>query len=582
MNILKRISAIFVNAGIDSKKFAVIFILSFSGSFMMLFYTPLDIYLNNPTVFVVGWRLLLPHMLVFFALGLSLMVIALIILCVLLKVLLGDRFTDILLLGVLGGLLSAYVQTLFLNSGMIAEAGASPSYSAFTPANIINLVIWAVIALLPIGVWVCMKAAKKNFKVNKAIALIALVIFGMQAVGLVATAASTELPPGLEDEANRYVSFDYALRLSEDENIIVFVFDRLDVRLMRETFSEYPHLKDNLYGFTHFENNVSEFFDTLPSMVSMLTQVYYAEGQTLADYWEEAWAKHNVIDTLREHGFVSNLYLDRWSTVGGLSDFESRSDNIRDVPDGFRISLSTRNFASITARLSLGRISPYLLKNFFLDPVTMGFGYQLVSPAYDMPDVQPSSLWGFYDELFLEFVKQNEFSADVEDRVFTLIHLNGAHMFGRGSPTSGIAQNFEILGHFVDNMRELGVFDSSTIIVLGDHGYYGLGMPETVSLFIKPAGGSGALVTDTTSEMSNRYFAASLLQIAGLPHEQLGFSFFDILQGAPAPARTMYRLTGWAQALEDYGIRGYMSLLGTYEISGYAGDYENWVFIPNE
>ncbi|MCL2221097.1 MAG: hypothetical protein FWC20_02720 [Oscillospiraceae bacterium] len=636
------IKTLLIDAGITKWKFAAIFALSFAAPFMLLLYSPLDIYLHNPAVFLISWRLLLPPLLVFFIITFILLFITLLLLChkkllpgvsvfilgtalaliarfafnmfvyvylyiiaalviaaivfILLKTLLKDNAaSDIILLGILGVLLSAYVQTLFLNAAM-TDIGASPDYSALSVSNMVNLLIWLIASLLPIVLWVTVRAARKIFMFEKAIAFIAAIITGMQIVGLGTTAISAELPRGIEDQPPKYVSFYYALRFSEEENILVFILDKLDVKFMRQAFEEHPYLKDTLYGFTHYENNVSEFFDTLPSVVSMLTQAYYREGMTIGEYWEYAWEGHNVIDTLREHGFTTNLYLDHWSTISSLDDISHRTDNLRELPDGFQVSINTNSFASIITRMSLGRVFPYLLKNYVLAPITLDFGHHLYTfahGAFDMPDFQLPSVGSHHDGLFLDFIRENEFTADIDSSVLTLIHLNGAHAgLSEVANIPSVVQNFEILELFFDNMRELGVFDDSTIIIVGDHGRaWDLTWvddyrrtwetPVATSLFIKPPGGSGELVTDRDTEMSNKFFAASLLHSAGLPHTHLGISYFDIIGGQTAPTRIKYSLSPWWIEFNAHGEQGYMTLLGFYEIRGYAGDGGNWVFVPN-
>ena len=591
------------DCAIDSWKFAAITALSFSVPFMLLFYTPLDIYLHNPMAFVVGWRLLVPHLLLLFMAFVIMLFAALLLICFLLIALLKkEKAADIILLGLLGFLLSAYVQTLFLNGNMEPDVGGSSLYSALTLQNIINLLIWLAILLVPIGLWTFLSDTKKHFRFEKVIVFTAVIIAGMQITGLLATFVSAELPGGLEDDAGRYVSFENALDLSAEKNILVFVLDALDVKFINEAFEKHPYLKDTLYGFTFYQNNVSEFFETLPSVVSMLTQVYYSEGQPIGEYLEEAWAAFNIVDRLRAHGFTTNLYLCRRSTIGSLRHIEDRTDNIRELPDGFDASVNTSNFISIITRLSLGRISPYLLKNIFLDHVRLDFGNRLFSFThhnYEMAGAQPSLGGMYHDERLLEFITQNEITSDIENGVFKFFHLYGAHSWPEVvNNIPSVLQNFEILSHFFDNMKRLGIYDSSTIIIVGDHGRgrghawsgaldlqlrrMGLGLPITTSLFIKPPESTGALIIDSVSEMSNRYFAASILQIAGLSHDELGLSYFDILDGAVSRPRVKHDLTAWWRAFADGGTRGYMTLYGIYEITGDANDAANWVFVPND
>jgi hypothetical protein len=626
-NACKRVRQFFFDGGIDGWKLFAVLALSFSAPFMLLFYSPFDIFLHNPSSFIVSWRLLVPNLLLFFSIGFVLMAITLLVLChrnlklglsffalgILFVLLIRFAFnmfatlylfliaaivlvavfyfllwkflkasaSELFLLLVLGVLLSSYVQTLFLNGRMVVDVGSSVRYSELTFANIFNLLVWVFVALLPAGLFLILRFRKAQFKFDKAIVFSAVIMVGMQVVGLSATALQADLPEGLDEQPNIFTSFENALHLSENKNIIVFVPDRVDVRHMRDAFEQHPYLADVLDGFTHFENSVSEFFDTLPSMVTMLTQVKYSDGQTFEEYWDEAWANHNIVDILREHGFTTNLYLDQTSTIGNLSHIENRTDNIVEAYGDLEADLNFQSFSSIITRVSFGRVMPYLLKNMFLDPIDFDFGSHFFSFSRSVPEAQPFMIGPYHDMRLLEFLQNNEFTADLEQGVFNFFHINGAHG-GYDVSIDGIVQNFEILERYFSAMRELDVFDSSTIIIISDHGF-GRVTPVATSLFIKPAYSVGPLVIDSVTEMSHAFFPGTVLQAAGISHESFGLSYFDILDGAVAPPRTMYMLLPtWAEAWAALGGLGYMNLTGIYEITGYAGDYSNWTFLPRD
>jgi hypothetical protein len=632
-------------------KAAAIFSLSFALPFMVFLFSPLDIYLHNPTAFVVGWRFLVPHLLVlllicFLALsvmlllllhekcliGIALLTIGFMVFLfawyalnmfqtallyilsafgiaavswVLLLKLLRDTAADVVLLVLWGVLAGAYVQVLFLNGEMGDITGGQPEYGVLT---VTNLLIWGATALLPLFIWVLAKKMNREFKYEKALVFSVLIIAGMQVTGLVSTAASTELPEGYGSGPDDILvtSYEAATRFSEDENIIVFVIDRFDVICTREALEANPHFRGYLDGFTHYENNIAEFFDTLPSMVSMLTQSYYREEMTIFEYWEEAWSGHNVIDTLREHGFTTNLYLDYLTTYGSLEDIRGRTDNLK-AADGIKVN--TRGFLGTITRLALGRLSPYRLKNMFLRPVNPAFGNELFFVAgVDRRMVQPPVVSLASDLHFLEFLEHHElsdFTSESGLRVFNVMHLNGAH--GLFKNIEGLVTTFEILFVYFDMMKEAGVYDNSTIILIGDHGFHwhiacglvpeddpgfdfqrqidpatGWAIPTTTSLMIKPKGARGELTANSEAELSNKYFAASILELAGLPHYELGFSFFDIIGGAEPPkTRTIHALHSWINTLEmlEEGGSGRIAVYGKYEVSGNALDIGNWVFI---
>jgi len=605
-------------------RFLSILSLSFSISFTIIVFSPLDIYLFNPTAFVVSWRFMLPPLLIaclllfFFLLVVNIVLslnkiipgVVLFFLCavtafiagyvlqiyptgliyvsiafaaaavfwVLLIKILKENASVVVMLLMWGVLICAYVQILFLNGDMTAITGAVAEYGKFTTGSIINILLWVIITLMPLGIWVIFKVIKRDFKYEKILVLSVLIISGMQLTGLVSTAVTTDLPKGYEEDNLKYTSYEATLSLSSEENILVFILDYLDVSLMQEALERHPHIRANLDGFTHYENNIAEYFhNTLASITSMLTQHYYTEGQTFEEYWEEAWEQHSYIDTLRENGFTTNLYIDYLTTYGSISDLADKTDNLRDI-EGIHINI--KKFYGTVLRLSLGRLSPYLLKNVFTAHVTPAFGNDFFTITIPDPLAgQPLIISPESDAMFHDYIRQNEISSGNSRRVFTAMHMNGGH--GQENDKlgniTGIEKSFAALFEYFDRLKEIGVYDNSTIVVLGDHGVSGV--PELTSLLIKPKGSRGELVINGNYELSHKYFAASILEVAGLSNDKPDISYFDIIEGAAPPVRNITDLSSWWTAWLDDEAQATMVIRRVFEVSGDASDAANWIQI---
>ncbi|MCL2424850.1 MAG: sulfatase-like hydrolase/transferase [Oscillospiraceae bacterium] len=626
------------------RKTASILAISFASAFTLFLYTPLDMYLNNPTDFVVSWRFLLPPLLVAFLLcfiaisivltlifhkktiagvitlavvGVMIIaarfvfvlfsamflymlgaVVAAIVVWVLLLRLLKEEALTVVILGMWGVLVAAYIQTLFLNGNMVAIMGQQTEYGVLTFSNIINALIWFVIIVAPLCIWLLFKVKKKHFRYEKAFVLSLVIISGMQIVGLISTTATTDLPEGY-DQNPVYFTYDAAVEFNQENNVLVFVLDTLDVRVIRHTFEAYPHLWDYLDGFTLYENNVAQHFGTIPSLVSMLTG-HHKEGPWVhaPEYKPEAWAQHGFIDTLRDNGFRTNLYLCLISAFSENEQIEHRADNMR-MPE--RVGANIRPLLSTTTRLSLGRLSPYVLKNTWLSTIAPDFGSHFFYIEVENEDAVFIPVVGIHSDMrFHRFITQAEFSVSSEESVFTFIFLNGPHANGDrndpgsngfhfdeesgeiwqgGSRTDVVRANFETLNFFFNEMKEIGVYDNTTIIITGDHGLREQ-IPDTVSLFIKPKNSIGSITVDTTTELSHINFQASILEAAGVLREGYGISYFDIINGVvpPPQARIMYVLgkrhnEPHALIEGDYGV---------WEIVGDANNRENWTFVPRD
>jgi len=620
-------------------KLAVLLSVSFATSLMVFIYAPLDIYLHNPSEFVIGWRvMLLPlfatFLLCFAALFIVLLLmwhrkiligIILIALCggflaivriaflplpyllVAVTVAMGAWFflikflkqeaVDVIVL-ILGGLLVAgYIQTLFFNENMSAIMGQQTEYNNLSPYNIFNLLLWIVVAIAPLCTFIIFKLIKKKFIYDKIFFLSLVIMSGMQIIGLVSVAITTDLPKGYDEEPV-YFTYEAAVNFNSDENIIVLVLDKLDTRVVDAVFEYSPHLWDYFDGFTYYRNNTAEYFDTVTSVTSMLTRQHISPTEGGRAYIDRAWQYHNFIDTLKEHGFISNLYIDRVCSFNRYELIKDRADNTMYAD---RLFFRPRPFLAISARFSLGRASPYLLKNTWLSPIFTGFAGQYFYFEVDNDIAQFIPIVDIHSDMkFHRFLRQAEFSSDNENSVFIFMHFNSAHGNGDiddpnsngyhydeasgeirqgGSQLDILRASFEKLELYFNGIKEIGVYDNSTIIIVGDHGVRKQ-IPETTALLVKPKDATGALKVDALTELSHLYFQSSILDAAGLPYEEFGVSYFDIINAlAPVPPiRTLY-VPGKHAATPNARIYGDF---GIWEVAGDANERDSWSFIPLE
>ena len=130
-------------------------------------------------------------------------------------------------------------------------------------------------------------------------------------------------------------------------------------------------------------------------------------------------------------------------------------------------------------------------------------------------------------------------------------------------------------------MKEAGVYDNSTIIVLGDHGRaprelsgstMELDGAITSALLIKPAGAHGKMIQkDSHSELSIAYFAPSVLEYAGVDRSGFGVSYNDVINGSIKLPRVIrgYDFAGYGRMVEK----------AAYIVSGDARDFSNWTLL---
>lgn len=613
---------------------AAMALLSLAVAFLVMFFTSFDTYLHNPTDFIVGWKFLLPVfslitfgasfgifaflLLIWYGniwtgivltvfcgvlatyirfrlqrlLGFYLILMVVLCVCcllwiVLIKILKGKTFFDAVMLFLFGVTVAMYVQLMFFNGNMVRLTGDRADYGKLTVPHIVNLMIWVALCIFPFFVWI-VKKKKAEIRHYKLIFIVSIIFIGMQSAGLIVTAVATELPAGFEEDA-RCLSFGPMMKLSTDENIVVFLLDRLDTDYMAETLETYPELNQKLDGFTFYKNNISEYGSTFPSVSTMLTGHYYKYGQSANDYWTQAWKGDTFVGRLKKAGYITNLSIDNMTTYSQNSEIENVADNLLKADS---VSVNFVAILEAAVKLSSERLLPYLLKN-ILVKFPAPFGHLCYTAS--LPDGQEYvDISGRGDMEFYKYIINHPVTPDAKAETFNFIHLNCSHTDRDKSVRTGgyhiddatgmikwegnfietTRACFEILDTYFEQMKSAGVYDNTTIILVGDHGagfnpdaerYRGM----TTSLLIKPQKAHGELRTDAILELSNAYFGNSLLDIAGLDYD--GVSYFDIIEDKSAALPRRYM-----QSYDGKDSDGEVLMPKIYEITGDANDWANW------
>ena len=560
----------------------------FAFVFSLFFLMPLDLYLNNFIEFnISAGHVALPLL----TTGIMIFIPVILVFPLIFR----WKALDIVTLLLCGALVASYIQVLFLNGEMGLLTGARTGHSTDL-SNSTSRLAFFIIIFIPLCVWKWIEDGKnhKNVKWGTGMLCVSVVILGMQTAGLIAAI------PGYDSKFVRgpgYLSYDKAFQLSSKKNICVFITDTLDVKYMTETLEKYPELNEQLDGFKFYKNNVSTHCFTFPSITQMITGEIFNNRDSVPDYLEKAWAGRNIIDILRENGYNTTLLLGKLSTFRRFSHLNNRADNLTALKES-DVRIKHPEIVKTTLNISFGRAAPSFFKDIFFTRFDAGFSNEFFEWPDDVltPAINNSADINYYNRL-----KTTGLYIQDERNTFTVAHLNCAHdggyRYNQETDTvefykggDSIRGCFAILNEYFTQMKKLDVYDNSTIIIVADHGSRPLRLQEmdltgeiTSTLMIKPENARGNLKTDTSSELSHVNFRSGILQIAGLPREDFGLSYFDIIDGQLPQTRELssgykfgvinkngkYRITGDPNDLR---------LIGKYEIKGDANDFSNWTF----
>ena len=507
----------------------------------------------------------------------------------------------------LGVMVSSYCQELFFNGRMIVgengtTLGEVPYIESslnflFHFAIIFTFIIIAVSRFMPSRKTAPEKAdtqvqkSEHPFFSRNIVAYLFLCITIMKTVGFSSTYFSIRNSDenGLAHNEMNPLCFSYVPTTSfssNRNNIYVFIVDTFDTFWCDDLLDLYPEVKDEMPGFTFYQNNMSQYSNTFPSVCCTLSDNRY-DGSSHLAFFRRVWKGENALSVLKENGYQVNLIMDKSYSFGDASLIQPFCDNSV-MPEDFIQELNPKVLRRILYHLSLNRISPYAIKQLVPNELIPISNVEYITITCKEQENTTQGIVNNNSDMHLyDFLQTAEFNADCDKDVLTIIHLNGAHDnnamlaeksgFDRGDCSAQtLRANFEIILNYIRNARDLGVYDNTTFIIFGDHGQrsirvhdenYRLIKPSMPALLIKPANAEHApFKYDRYTGLSNEMFMASVLEFAGIDHQKHGCSYQDIEKSQQIVTRDFF----WKERLPSSEYSKH------YTVTGDARDFSNW------
>jgi len=312
------------------------------------------------------------------------------------------------------------------------------------------------------------------------------------------TAGSQQLTSGFEWQRDVIENF----RLSPKRNVLVFILDSMPGTLSYDFVSSDPAMRERFAGFTAFTNNVGMHDCTKFGLPGLMTGRYFEPGvSSAADYpmsifGEESFLLPYVrngdevyfVNDLLPYGYTNGKVTKRMPVTGkqkhGWAALLLRS---RDVPYLSLFDMVVFRLVPYCAK------APFLYSKIRHDP---------------MMGRDESAFW--YEHAMFPVLGKAPFSE--AKTTLGVFHSRGAHpplVFdpdGKAYPQPRVDP--DIIGELVstpirhlsrllDTLRERGLYDSSMIVVVADHGIgivpYAPGHhpSESAILWVKPEGAKG-------------------------------------------------------------------------------------------
>ncbi|MDO4189635.1 MAG: hypothetical protein Q4D29_11665 [Lachnospiraceae bacterium] len=262
------------------------------------------------------------------------------------------------------------------------------------------------------------------------------------------------------DATNEYV-------MGSEENTVVIVLDTFGRDILEEELSEHPEALDVLHDFTFYDEEDSVYAPTFPSFVHFLTEYEY-NGEPREEYEKTAFTSESskkFFDEIYSRGY--NVEINTRDILTG-EYMQYIADNVKSV----KKEVNKKEVRRELSKLSAYRYVPYFLKPYFY---VMNPG--VYTTAYDVKTPQVFNQ-SHYDNMINGGM---QLSDTVKKRV-GIYHYYGMHKsymndeFAHATEpdTTTRWQTMQGLWVVVDTffnlMKENGIYDNSTIIVMSDHG----------------------------------------------------------------------------------------------------------------
>ncbi len=472
---------------------------------------------------------------------------------------------------VFGIALCVYVQGNFLNPVFPSLDGTEINWSLYQKENIISMCFWGiciVICLVLAYLW--------KEKTEKVMKYLAFFFSAIQLITLVVLLFTTRL--------NNYVNFGYDKEdefvIGSQENIIIFLVDTLQSSSMEEYLVSDAYTDNFLDDFTFFDNAVSGGASTRVALPLLMTGVEYDPMQPMEAYTEEMWEETELYKDLHENGYDVRFY----TTARYLSK----------LPDGIADNYMVTGDSWIYDYPVFGT-QLYKLVNFYLMP-------QLLKPYFWMAENTMlstiSSAEGGYicdDVQFYQDFKASKGLRTEYDKSFRLYHLEGVHKpylmnenaerveEGESHITEQqiLQGNMKILSEYLEEMKKEGVYESSTVIILGDHGRHEDGNIEAnPAILIKRPDEKHELAHDA-APVHFRNLYASIAETFMEDYSAYGPSLYDISEESDAERLHTIHRSIWSRLAPDESVDGALDYR-RFIITGRADSGNYQLFNPYE
>ncbi len=445
-----------MNTTINNKK--PILAASLFLTFTVCMYAPMSIYISNRHDFWFNLRMIWYIPTVFF-------LVAFVILAGI-GLLLKDVIYSLYLGVVFGAGICFYIQGNFLSIKIGIMNGNYVDWAAYFTRMWIDAAVWVAILAVAVGVSV----KRTNF--HKVFMYIAVLLCLMQIVSLSVLFGGMLMQKDTVSATRPTLTTQGICEVGSDENVIVFIVDAFDEKYFDHVRDEVPSLMDEFDGFTRYDNFTSIYPTTNYSLTGMMSDRIFRNESSMQDFADEASKDHSYFDELSENGYEISIYTTEIASIPHR--IKEITTNYAEVPMRF---YNLRTCFSLLYRLTACQYFPDIVK-----PYVWMDGTEILSTGYIDGDYYPFDMeHGHENGTFKEGLEKKGLSVKDGAKEYKFIHIRGTHEpyytdeWGDQSEESWDYRPtaigcVRILCEYLQELKDNGVYDCSSIIITADHG----------------------------------------------------------------------------------------------------------------